>query len=131
MGERMEMMAADVVAGAAVAVMVPRIVHCQCAGLHVPGPAPRRTLEPLPGQYQESIRQQEDQRMTKQAARSTPTGAYAERRAQLFGAADAYVEALAKKDFSLIPYAENVVLRAPVAPGGVHVPLVGREALRS
>jgi hypothetical protein len=53
------------------------------------------------------------------------------RRAQLRAAADAYFSALAQKNFEAIPYAETVVLRAPLAPGGVHQPLVGREALRT
>jgi uncharacterized protein len=40
-------------------------------------------------------------------------------------------DGLEKKDFDLIPFAENVSLRAPLAPGGVNQPLVGREAVRS
>ncbi len=60
----------------------------------------------------------------------TPTTATG-RRAQLRAAADAYLEGLAKKDFSLIPYAADVTLRAPLCPGGVHRPLVGKEALRT
>ncbi len=61
---------------------------------------------------------------------TTAAGA-AGRRAQLRAAADAYLEGLAKKDFSLIPYADGVTLRAPLCPGGVHRPLVGKEALRT
>jgi hypothetical protein len=53
------------------------------------------------------------------------------RRAQLRAAAEGYFAALAQRDFEAIPYAETVVLRAPLAPGGVHRPLVGREALRT
>lgn len=53
------------------------------------------------------------------------------RRAQLRAVAEAYFAALAKKDFTAIPYADTVVLRAPLAPGGVHTPLVGKEALRT
>jgi hypothetical protein len=53
------------------------------------------------------------------------------RRAQLRAAAEAYFAALAQKDFEAIPYAETVVLRAPLAPGGVHQPLIGRAALRT
>ena len=60
----------------------------------------------------------------------TPTTA-TERRAQLRAAADAYLEGLAKKDFSLIPYADDVTLRAPLCPGGVHHPLTGKETLRA
>ena len=54
-----------------------------------------------------------------------------ERRAQLKQAAARYFEGLAKKDFNLIPYDENVSLRAPLAPGGIHKPLVGKENLRT
>ena len=54
-----------------------------------------------------------------------------ERRAQLKQAATKYFEALAKKDFNLIPYDDSVSLRAPLAPGGIHKPLVGRENLRT
>jgi hypothetical protein len=55
----------------------------------------------------------------------------AQRRAQLRAAAEAYFAALAKKDFTAIPYAAAVILRAPLAPGGVHAPLIGKEALRT
>jgi hypothetical protein len=66
------------------------------------------------------------------SAGTTPTPTTATgRRAQLRAAADAYLEGLAKKDFSLIPYADGVTLRAPLCPGGVHRPLVGKEALRT
>jgi hypothetical protein len=54
-----------------------------------------------------------------------------DRKAQLRAAAEAYFAAMAAKDFEAIPYDESVVLRAPLAPGGVHQPLVGREALRT
>jgi SnoaL-like domain len=53
----------------------------------------------------------------------------ARRRVQLRGVAEAYFGALAKKDFAAIPYDDKVVLRAPLAPGGVHNPLIGKEAL--
>src|SRR5262245_20399393 len=53
------------------------------------------------------------------------------RRAQLRGVAEAYFGALAKKDSTAIPYDDHVVLRAPLAPGGVQTPLVGKEALRT
>lgn len=55
----------------------------------------------------------------------------ARRRAQLRAVANTYFEALAKKDFSAIPYDDNVTLRAPLAPGGVNRLLVGKEALRT
>src|SRR5262245_2930081 len=53
------------------------------------------------------------------------------RRAQLRAVAEAYFAALAKKDFEAIPYDDNVSLRAPLCPGGVHTPLVGKGALRT
>lgn len=52
-----------------------------------------------------------------------------ERRAQLRAVATTYFEALAKKDFAMIPYDDNVSLRAPLAPGGVQRPLVGKQNL--
>jgi steroid delta-isomerase-like uncharacterized protein len=64
---------------------------------------------------------------------STPPTAdtAAKRRAELQAVAEAYFAALAKKEFMAIPYADNVSLRAPLCPGGVHTPLVGKEALRT
>jgi steroid delta-isomerase-like uncharacterized protein len=53
------------------------------------------------------------------------------RRAQLRAVAEAYFAALAKKDFAAIPYDDNVSLRAPLCPGGVHTLLIGKEALRT
>lgn len=55
----------------------------------------------------------------------------AKRRAQLRAVAEAYFAALATKDFDAIPYDAQVSLRAPLCPGGVHTPLVGKEALRT
>jgi len=66
--------------------------------------------------------------MTQTASGNTTT---AERRAQLRATAEAYFAALANRDFAAIPYDDNVVLRAPLAPGGVHQPLVGKQALRT
>jgi SnoaL-like domain len=54
-----------------------------------------------------------------------------ERKAQLRQAAAKYFEGLAKKDFNLIPYDDDVSLRTPLAPGGIHKPLVGKENLRT
>ena len=54
-----------------------------------------------------------------------------DRKAVIREAVNGYFDALAKKDFNLIPFAENVSLRAPLAPGGVNQPLVGREAVRA
>src|SRR4051812_29222844 len=53
------------------------------------------------------------------------------RREQLKGAALAYLQALKQKNFDLIPYADHAQLRAPLAPGGVEQPLIGREHLRA
>ncbi|HMO63969.1 MAG TPA: hypothetical protein PKE47_01865 [Verrucomicrobiota bacterium] len=50
---------------------------------------------------------------------------------QLHALARAYVlDGLGKGDFEAIPYSEDVVLRAPLCPGGSGVPLVGRTNLR-
>lgn len=54
-----------------------------------------------------------------------------ERKAQLKLAATRYFDGLARKNFDLIPYDDNVSLRAPLAPGGVHTPLIGKDNLRS
>jgi catechol 2,3-dioxygenase-like lactoylglutathione lyase family enzyme len=56
-------------------------------------------------------------------------GTSAQRRAELRAAADAYFSGLASKDLSRIPYAPDVRLRAPLAPGGAEVPQVGSAAL--
>lgn len=55
----------------------------------------------------------------------------ATRKAQLRGVAEAFFDALNRKDFEAIPFDEQVVFRAPIAPGGRHFPLLGREALRT
>ena len=50
----------------------------------------------------------------------------------LHGIARAYVEkGLGRKNFDEIPYADQVVLRAPLCPGGSAAPLKGRENLRN
>jgi hypothetical protein len=54
----------------------------------------------------------------------------AKRREQLRAVAEGYFEALRRKDFSAIPYDDGVMLRAPLTPGGVNEPLIGKEALR-
>ena len=58
-------------------------------------------------------------------------GEDSQRKTQLRAAAEAYFEALRNKNFDSIPFAENVTLRAPLAPGGVNAPLHGRENLRA
>lgn len=52
---------------------------------------------------------------------STPDLTAAERREQLRNLAEGY--------FAAIPYANDVTLRAPLAPGGVNQPLVGKSSL--
>ena len=55
-----------------------------------------------------------------------------ERKAQLHAIARGYVtEGLGKGNFDAIPYADEVSLRAPLAPGGSTHPLKGRENLRT
>jgi hypothetical protein len=54
-----------------------------------------------------------------------------QRRQQLKQVAETYFDALRRKDFAAIPYADSISLRAPLAPGGVNQPLVGKHALRS
>lgn len=39
--------------------------------------------------------------------------------------AERYFEGLRTKSFSLIPFSDHITFRAPIAPGGVHQPLVG------
>ncbi|SEJ77290.1 hypothetical protein SAMN05192553_11244 [Cyclobacterium xiamenense] len=40
-------------------------------------------------------------------------------------AAEAYFDGLRTKSFSLIPFSDDIIFRAPIAPGGVHEPIVG------
>ena len=54
-----------------------------------------------------------------------------DRRQVVRTAVEGYFAGLAKKDFDLIPFAEDVTLRAPLAPGGVHNPIHGRDQVRS
>jgi hypothetical protein len=48
---------------------------------------------------------------------------------QLKEVAEAYFDSLRNKNFGTIPYHENASLRAPLTPGGVNVPINGKEAL--
>ena len=45
-------------------------------------------------------------------------------------ARDYVLKGLGAKNFDAIPYDENVVLRAPLCPGGSGTPLKGKENLR-
>ena len=55
----------------------------------------------------------------------------AQRKILLRAAAEGYFRGLARNDFALIPFDDHVVFRASLTPGGVGVPIVGKEALRS
>jgi len=46
------------------------------------------------------------------------------------GAIDGYFDGLATKNFDRIPFADDVRFRAPLAPGGVHHPIDGRDAVK-
>ena len=45
-------------------------------------------------------------------------------------AVDGYFAGLATKDFDRIPFAEDVSFRAPLAPGGAHQVIAGRDAVK-
>jgi hypothetical protein len=62
----------------------------------------------------------------KSSVRKKPPAA---RRSQLRAAAVAYFEGLAEKDMSAVPYAEDVILHAPLAPGGAANPIHGKDAV--
>ncbi len=51
------------------------------------------------------------------------------RKALLKSITRAYFDGIGKKDMSAVPYADDVVLRSPLAPGGLAVPLKGRKAV--
>ena len=53
-----------------------------------------------------------------------------DRKSTIRAAVDAYFEGLADKDFDRIPFAEDVELRAPLAPGGAGRPIRGRDRVR-
>ncbi|MFN8650595.1 MAG: nuclear transport factor 2 family protein [Gemmatimonadales bacterium] len=57
--------------------------------------------------------------------------ATAGRKERLRAASEAFFAALNSRNFEAIPYHEQVVFRAPIAPGGRHFPLLGRAALRT
>jgi hypothetical protein len=52
-----------------------------------------------------------------------------DRKTQLITAATAYFRGLAGKDFLSVPWAEAVVFRGPLSPGGAEVPLTGRDTV--
>ena len=49
------------------------------------------------------------------------------RKEQLKKVAENYFESFKTKSFATIPYSDDVVLRAPIAPGGVHFPIKGKQ----
>jgi catechol 2,3-dioxygenase-like lactoylglutathione lyase family enzyme len=51
------------------------------------------------------------------------------RKTQLKETAETYFRALRDKNFSAIPFSDNIIFRAPIAPGGVHNPIKGKQAL--
>jgi hypothetical protein len=51
------------------------------------------------------------------------------RRTQMRTVVEAYFEGIAKQDMAAVPYDDNVMLRSPLAPGGLSTPLVGRQAV--
>lgn len=53
----------------------------------------------------------------------------ATRQNQLKKVAEAYFNVLRNKHFDSIPFDAGAALRAPLTPGGVHVPLQGKEAI--
>ena len=57
------------------------------------------------------------------------TNATADRKAQLKEIAESYFQALRDKVFFAIPFSDDIVFRAPLAPGGSHFPIKGKEAV--
>jgi len=51
------------------------------------------------------------------------------RREQLKSVSETYFQALRDKNFLAIPFSNDIVFRAPIAPGGVHHPIMGKQAL--
>ncbi|MBC8168119.1 MAG: nuclear transport factor 2 family protein [Bryobacteraceae bacterium] len=52
-----------------------------------------------------------------------------DRKSNLIAAATAYFNGLATKDFASVPWAETIVFRGPLSPGGAESPLVGRDSV--
>ncbi len=53
----------------------------------------------------------------------------AQRKEQLKKIAETYFDSLEQKNFSGIPFSDDIVFRAPLAPGGSYNPLKGKQAL--
>ena len=52
-----------------------------------------------------------------------------QRKEQLKKVAETYFDSLRQRTFSAIPFSDDVVLRVPLAPGGVHNPIKGKQAV--
>ena len=52
-----------------------------------------------------------------------------QRKEQLKKVAESYFDALKQKNFSAIPFIDDVVLRVPLVTGGVHNPIKGKQAV--
>lgn len=53
-----------------------------------------------------------------------------ERRDQLKAIAELYFSGLSQKNVSAVPWAEDVVVRSPLAPDGLDTPVIGATAVR-
>jgi hypothetical protein len=51
------------------------------------------------------------------------------RRSQLKAISETYFAGLAKRDVSSVPWHDDIVLRSPLAPEGLEVPLRGKAAV--
>lgn len=51
------------------------------------------------------------------------------RQQQLKQIAEIYFQALRDKNFSAIPFSDDIIFRAPIAPGGSHKPIKGKQAV--
>jgi hypothetical protein len=52
-----------------------------------------------------------------------------QRKEELKKVAESYFDSLKQKNFSAIPFSDDVILRVPLAPGGVHNPIKGKQAV--
>lgn len=59
------------------------------------------------------------------------TTAATNRKEQLKRIAETYFQSLRNKNFSAIPYDDNIVMRAPLAPGGVNNPIHGKALVET
>lgn len=52
-----------------------------------------------------------------------------DRKNQLKQVSESYFQALRDKNFSAIPFSDDIIFRAPIAPGGIHNPIKGKQDL--